>query len=309
MALRDFSDEEMRMLSRVIQRERQSVQNPRSRPGQDRSYDENQDWLAPEVYIAKPTASISALQVGVGTGTGMLDQPGYGTADIYRISGGSLGEPRLLKAFETNRRVCNITGGVLSTSDWTIAIRDKYGSWLLVNPSQNSRKAVYILQESGSGLPIPICRQGTIEYFGDETEELILVSEYSDGSSPFYANPSMLKGILFTGQRVTLSLIDGVWYIASDSEWDWIGTVGSSFVLPGTGSGTGSSIYFANGSVYLPYWGGSDEYPGLQEALVSMYCPLSLAATLTEGTKVFVTWDNARLRFNVLISGCPSYTV
>lgn len=122
MSIRDFTDEEMNLLSRVIKREKQAIQNTPSRPTQDRSYDENQDWLAPEVYIAKPTEDIPAR---------VDDQAGFATADVYRISVDGSGNPNLIKAFESGRRIHNIFGSTISRGYVTI-VRDKYGNWIAI---------------------------------------------------------------------------------------------------------------------------------------------------------------------------------
>jgi len=132
MSIRSFSDEEMAMLSRVIRREKQSIQNPRSRPPQDRSYDENQDWLAPEVYVARILATIDPLEPGAGTGTGSNDHLGYGRADIYRIVTGSATRPYLTKALATDQRVYNITTSPLTVDDYKVVVRDKYGHWVVL---------------------------------------------------------------------------------------------------------------------------------------------------------------------------------
>lgn len=135
MSIRDFSDEEMRLLARVIRREQQTVRNPPSHQPE-----ESQDYLAPEIYIAKLTSEVTALVAGTGNAA---DQPGYTTADIYRIVSGDSGSPELAIAFETNRRVYNVSTSSVGTSDYLIVARDKYGHWIAV-------------QGGGSTIPVRI---------------------------------------------------------------------------------------------------------------------------------------------------------
>lgn len=137
MALRDFSDEEIRLLKLVVQREKQRNQNTPSRPSQDRSYDENQDWMTPELYIAKPTTEVSGLEAGTGTGTGdgIRDVAGSGIVDIYRIIEDDNGNPRLVNIFEHPRDVYNLTGGALGDSYVALA-RDKFGRWITIPLTQ-----------------------------------------------------------------------------------------------------------------------------------------------------------------------------
>lgn len=160
MSLRSFTDEEMRLLARVIEREKKSIVNTPSRPSQDRSYDENQDWLAPEVYIAKPNSEISARRVGTGTGLRSNDIAGFGNADVYRIVLDDDGNPRLVTAFESNRRIHNLSDNAITLGFITI-LRDKYGNWIALPLSAGTQIVRFVvdsvMDDTVDGLTAALC--------------------------------------------------------------------------------------------------------------------------------------------------------
>ena len=300
-----FSEPDVRVIKDLVVWARRTNLGGRMHSSLNAAFIEGADHQAPEIYLAKinnEEGAIPGIVDGVGTGTPTDWTPSSGTVDVYAIDGDGVLVDAVKEVTAYNFSQASLTNG-----SWVVAIRDKYGSWVLFDPSRNANRVAYITHESDINTAIPICRLGTIEGFGYVTDTLIKVSENLDGSSPFYADPTLLMGIVFTGQKVEVTLIEGTWYITSSGIDQWLARVTDSFELPGTGSGTGSNVYQSRGAVELPYYGSLAAWSGSQTALVSATTPLDPTAALSINSKVFVVWDDAELTFNALISNCPAY--
>ncbi|KKN23027.1 hypothetical protein LCGC14_0908980 [marine sediment metagenome] len=91
-----LTEKDRDLLQGLLDKERKGRVNTPSRPQQERSYAEAQDYLAPETYIALPPGGgIPAFSVVdlTGTGTivaGEIGTPGFAECDVYKIVGGEL---------------------------------------------------------------------------------------------------------------------------------------------------------------------------------------------------------------------------
>lgn len=199
MSIRDFSDEEMRLLARVIRREQQTVRNPPSHQPE-----ESQDYLTPERYIAAigEAGSIPGLTPATGSDT-IYDAPGSVECDIYRISNG------LLVPAGFTKRVYNLSTRTI-TSDWFTVSRDKYGVWL-VDSSNGGGKVTRLIVQTESwdtdllgGGPGAICKvlwkndEATIPSLtiaagtGTGTDSFLRVPVYDTAGCVFIDSPSLL---------------------------------------------------------------------------------------------------------------------
>lgn len=86
---------------------------------------EGGDHQAPEVYIARSTASINGLTVGAGNVTGSGSIPGSGTCDVYKLDTTN----GILEATGASVIVYNLSTQPV-TAIWFPIQRDKYGQWL-----------------------------------------------------------------------------------------------------------------------------------------------------------------------------------
>lgn len=117
----DFSANDRRLIREAVREIMNEPRNARSRPGTDTSF-ADQDYLAPEVYVAKPQSAggIPALSG---------DTPGSALCDIYRVYDGDLAA---VSGFAV--KVYNLSPAVI-TQDYFTVKRDKYGTWFAATPS------------------------------------------------------------------------------------------------------------------------------------------------------------------------------
>ena len=108
----------MGVLKEALDRLGKNKINTPSRPGGDRAWSESQDWLAPEIYIAF-TNGIDALSG---------DTPGVAECDVQIIRNNVLKNTGFVK-----RRVYNFGSDAVGAG-YVPIMRDKYGSWIVVNP-------------------------------------------------------------------------------------------------------------------------------------------------------------------------------
>lgn len=294
MAVRDFSDEEIRLLKLVVQREQGRIHNDPSRPSQDRSYDENQDWLAPEVYIAKLSSQIEGRAAG--TGSGGPDLPGVveSGVEIYRISHID-GSPILEVNRDFERDVHNIFDTSLQ-SGYQVIIRDKFGSWIgLTNGSLLRAKVTERVRNEGSGT-------GTEEFTGtgtgtgvDDPGTPVAIHRTShptgfniklfdcEGNTPgenLLCYADALTGVVYTDKAISFYIDQCGKRQAIDGEDFWSDAVTQEDILAGA---TGRVELFAGGPI------------------VSARSDSSIAS----GTSCDVEFDSEAQIFKITAQQCP----
>lgn len=118
--LRTLDDDDIKVLRDMVRKFVNETVNAPSRPGGDRAFSEAQDWLAPEVYVAKPQGQ------GIpGITRGSPDRPGVAKCDVYQIKQAT----ETLVPIGLNRWVYNLSDQMI-VQDWIIVVRDKFGRWL-----------------------------------------------------------------------------------------------------------------------------------------------------------------------------------
>lgn len=126
------------ILLNMIEREKKTPRN-KLIPEQERPSG------SPEVYIAKLTENIPALElsgeVGTGTGTATFDIPGSAACDIYRVVPHPSGESYLELVTGFNKTVYNVAP-VAIHAGYVVIKREKYGSWIAECPTGSILKAV-----------------------------------------------------------------------------------------------------------------------------------------------------------------------
>lgn len=129
--IRVISEEDWAILRKVVELNRNIVQNSTNRP--NTQFLDGDDSMAPEVYIAlPPSGGIPALDsITVGTSSDNPpaegDRPGHAVCNIYQIVDGEL---KLISGI--TRTVYNLSESEIA-QDWILIQRDKFGRWL---PSQ-----------------------------------------------------------------------------------------------------------------------------------------------------------------------------
>lgn len=126
MALHFLSDKDLEVLQRVLDKFGNTRVNTPSRPQQERSYAEGQDFQASDVYVAAPPSG------GIPART--AETPGSATCVIYKIVSGSLVDAGF------SHLVYNISNQLIprfdercSASDYVNYIsikRTKFGFWI-----------------------------------------------------------------------------------------------------------------------------------------------------------------------------------
>lgn len=119
-----LSEDDLRILQRVIDRERRQIINAPALTSTER-WDQGEDHQAPEVYVAlPPSGGIPASTVTPISG----DVPGSADCTIYQVLIES-GTPRLRPITGLTKKVYNITDTAVSRV-WTPVSRDKFGRWI-----------------------------------------------------------------------------------------------------------------------------------------------------------------------------------
>lgn len=140
------------LIQRFLDEKRRAPVNPTGR-GRE-GVTEHEEWLTPEVYIAKIANTTTGIPALVGSGgdadaVGFAgDEPGYADCTIYRILAES-GTPKLRKVSSVGRRVYNIFPEAIVDTPWIPVTRDKFGSWL----AMGSVGTVGTGTDGGSGEP------------------------------------------------------------------------------------------------------------------------------------------------------------
>lgn len=124
MAVRDFSDEDTRLLREAIRLLKLREQNIRRE-----KFQTEQEFMAPETYVARvPSGGIPALtqvSTGSGTGSGDDDTPGSASCTIYRI----LSDGSLELISNLTKTVYNLSSSAFA-EEWVPVVRLKGGRWV-----------------------------------------------------------------------------------------------------------------------------------------------------------------------------------
>lgn len=101
-----------------------------------RTYESQEDWQAPEVYVARtPPGGIPSLIPA--PGSSIKDEPGCVSCNIYRIltdeaaAGTGCGDT-LIPVSGLSYRIHNLTPGTIPGDTWVLVSRDKFGHWFAV---------------------------------------------------------------------------------------------------------------------------------------------------------------------------------
>lgn len=130
--LRVISDEDWMVLKKLVEQNRNTLQNPANRPSSIGQYLAGDDSMAPEVYIAlPPSGGIPALDsITAGTSSDNPpaegDRPGHAVCTIYQIVNGEL---KLMSGL--TKTVYNLSESEIA-QDWILIQRDKGGRWVAV---------------------------------------------------------------------------------------------------------------------------------------------------------------------------------
>lgn len=103
-----------------------------------RQWEEGEDYLPPETYLARtPSSGIPRLVEDTGTAFSD-DQPGFADCNIYQIHGGDSTSPRLVRVSNFTQRVFNIRASAVLGDIWVLVTRDKYGNWYVAETGSGS---------------------------------------------------------------------------------------------------------------------------------------------------------------------------
>ena len=131
-----LSEQDAITLKRALEQFRQWRRNTTGRPGDTDLDLENQ--MSAETYIAKtPYGGIPALTEQPGSPSSeedIPDQPGYAECTIYKIIQDE-SEPELEEILGgADKLVYNISVCAVAGNEWVLITRDKFGSWMVVDP-------------------------------------------------------------------------------------------------------------------------------------------------------------------------------
>ena len=159
-----LTDEERKLLQHFFTKQRQQLAS--WKPNADPMMEEHQEFLAPEVYIARtPNAGIPAMYEGQLTGTGTLaptdDVPAYATCQIWKVS-----YPNLIKVTDLTRKVYNLFTEDIPGDSWILVARDKFGTWVATAPAPSSSSKILGYRYFCDG-ESPINRQVEYAYYED----------------------------------------------------------------------------------------------------------------------------------------------
>ncbi len=105
---------------------------------------DDQEFLAPEVYVARtPAGGIPAMDAGAatasswtGTGTGTNvpadDVPGRADCYVWFVVRADDGTPTLLPVAADALEVLNLSAAAVAGDQWVLVVRDKFGEWWVV---------------------------------------------------------------------------------------------------------------------------------------------------------------------------------
>lgn len=215
-----FTEDEVRILQRVIDRERRQTINVPTRQSADR-WDAGEDHQAPEVYVALPqtSAGIPASEETYATG----DEPGAADCDIYQVLLES-GVPRLRPVTGLSKKVHNV--GAAIEQVWIPVARDKFGSWLAMVGSGSAGLPVEIvLFRIQSADCVTLCAIGTVlaRTCGDATAVGDDIQIYDALGCMLVGNEESL-----VGRKGFAILMDGEDPCPGTGTWVGTGTAGAT---------------------------------------------------------------------------------
>lgn len=150
--------EEAAILRRLVERERNRLDNPSNRPHVPLPI-----LASPEVLIAlAPEGGIPALGdeavpelgfTGTGSGLGDLFEPSAVECDIYRIVLDDFGVAQLDKVWIT-ALVYNLSGSAIAEGSWVVVLQDRFGCWLAAAVASGGTLRVRAVDGTPSYFPI-----------------------------------------------------------------------------------------------------------------------------------------------------------
>lgn len=172
-----FSAEEISLLRRVIEQQRNSRVNTESRPGTDSSWSDGQDYLAPEVYLATPKSgeSIPAVSGGVVSSR---------ECSISQIVYDDAAKALIIEALPgTPIDVFNPTNA--ATDKPFLALREKFGNWVVASGGGGTAGTVVRVSK------IPL--KGRQAYEGDVRTPVIRGAPFNDVVFLALQNPKTVE--------------------------------------------------------------------------------------------------------------------
>ncbi|MCK9571492.1 hypothetical protein M0R72_21260 [Candidatus Pacearchaeota archaeon] len=206
-----ISEPDYKIFQQLIARERARTQNTRNRP---KLWLPGLDYSSPEVYITKPTESISALSGG---------NPGEGELEVYEIQENSGGTPELFTSGCENKIGYNLSSSALSTSTYYITVKDKFGCHFpIVGGSASIEVRSFVLRTALARGGYAVAQQISYKTLGD----CYLSPETGTGTG---TTTGEAKQLCFTkdanGDDVLFIVYDrlGEFYGSADSELEMFG--------------------------------------------------------------------------------------
>ncbi|MCK9568745.1 hypothetical protein M0R72_07380 [Candidatus Pacearchaeota archaeon] len=179
-----ISEDDYKIFQQLIAREKARTQNTRNRP---KLWLPGQDYSSPEVYITKPTESISALSGG---------NPGEGELEVYEIQENSGGTPELFTSGCENKIGYNLSSSALSTNTYYITVKDKFGRHFpIVGGSMDVR--AFVLRTPLDAGGSAVAQQLSYKTFGNCTSEESGTGTSSDAKVLCYTKDSNGNAVFF----------------------------------------------------------------------------------------------------------------
>lgn len=209
--VRVISDDDWNVLKRIVEANRNILQNTPNRPSTNSQNQDGDDSMAPEVYIALPPSGgipgLASAASGSGTDNPPTegDQPGTAICNVYRVAGGKL---KLVPGL--TKTVHNLSESEID-QDWILIERDKFGTWCptssSLSPLSIKRGKLSSPLYSGSRVSPSISSLSVWTFDGvdwNDTDQLLSI--YDDGMLGAGNSPLPL------GTWVQIVKINGYWF-------------------------------------------------------------------------------------------------
>lgn len=238
--VRILSEEELKLIQGMIDRERRGLLNPQSRPPSDGYLSEFNDHQGPDCYIALPTEGdgipgLTRSPTGTGTGGAQEgDTPGSAECDIYQLVDGVLLEVTTLGDLVYNLNEEAVEQG------WVVVHRTKFGDWVVSVNAVAVRMVITQLNPgTGTGTSTGSDATSTAIYrtshpTGFEAKKIDASETEVGETQTLYAD--FVRSVFVTGDKVWVTRRNGKWQIRDEGTTSWTGDVVSSIVNGGPGT-------------------------------------------------------------------------